>query len=623
MAQTVKLKANVNMIVYATYKSYDIAKNEHTYNIRVRLSHSTGGSYRYYGSGNGYRIRLQISGLGYSYNSGYMDFDWTIGTVDIFDRDVTIAANDDGSPKGSKVTAAIDGQSGQVLANTTGHSAGLTINNIPTIPRASTFVLSGKTDTSEERIVTVTKAVSAYRNDLWYRVGNGAWVQFGYKSENKTIFEFTIPHEAIPSAEKATITIALQTYSGNNNTKIGAEVRDTYEAEVPKSIKPEVPLLELSEYISAVSDLNLGANRYVQNKSRIAAEIKNIVPGLGATIKSYQIVIGNQSVSSAQGLTNVITQRGNITVSATVVDSRNRSATYESAITVLEYQAPQINAVDINRSTAFGVVNSDGVYASLKFKTIASSLKDLGGNEKNFLKYKVETAKAGSLWELKVSEQTILLNSDIHNILETFDVSLGYNVKITLIDVFDEIGITGEILYIPIGGTNFFAGSRGNASAFGRFPIYGTQYHLEIHDKGMINSGPYIDKNGNELIGEEDTGWLSATLANGYTAYSTNTHPKYRIKNGVLEVKGAVKPPAGNLAGTSSGEVFATIPHEPNGYGVVQTQQGSGSHEWLLRWESGGGLRIERYKANNAGDGSYITPGTTVWLPFQFMAFID
>ena len=71
----------------------------------------------------------------------------------------------------------------------------------------------------------------------------------------------------------------------------------------------------------------------------------------GSTIKSYraEIVGGNQAVNSNSGTFGIMNFNGQVTIRATVTDSRGRTSTpIEKTITILEYFAPSLK-FDVTR----------------------------------------------------------------------------------------------------------------------------------------------------------------------------------------------------------------------------------------------------------------------------------
>lgn len=90
----------------------------------------------------------------------------------------------------------------------------------------------------------------------------------------------------------------------------------------------------------------------------------------------------------------------------------------------------------------------------------------------------------------------------------------------------------------------------------------------------------------------------------------------YILKNGnTVQIVGAISPKSSsNKFGSNAGDIIATIPSgfRPI-YSCIQKCQGSLYDSWTIRISPDGTVRAERY--NNGTE--FITPTTTVWMPFS------
>lgn len=93
----------------------------------------------------------------------------------------------------------------------------------------------------------------------------------------------------------------------------------------------------------------------------------------------------------------------------------------------------------------------------------------------------------------------------------------------------------------------------------------------------------------------DDTGWQNATLKDGYNAATTNRRPRYRRKNGIVYIEGALKNTAEIPGGTTESILF-TLPvgFRPTQIQVLRAQSG-GPIGWTLIVQTNGNVTFSRY----------------------------
>lgn len=93
----------------------------------------------------------------------------------------------------------------------------------------------------------------------------------------------------------------------------------------------------------------------------------------------------------------------------------------------------------------------------------------------------------------------------------------------------------------------------------------------------------------------DDTGWHNVTLKDGYNAATTNRHPRYRRKNGIVYIEGALKNTAEIPGGTTESILF-TLPagFRPAQIQVLRAQSG-GPIGWTLIVQTNGNVTFSRY----------------------------
>lgn len=228
------------------------------------------------------------------------------------------------------------------------------------------------------------------------------------------------------SATSVTVTVTCKTYSGS--TLLGyTSVTLTFA--IPASVVPTVSLAvsDAKGYLSTYGG-------YIQNKSQ--AKVTATAEGVyGSSIKSYTIVCGSQSGTGSSG-TFDLPSSGKITVKVTVMDSRGRSASASTEITVIAYAAPSVEITSRYRCDADGNEDYLGTYAIAVFTAAVTSLS--GKNSAAYtLKYRV---RGTSAWT------SIALDSLAGNYAQTAasqifpaDIDSSYDVCIVATDNFGTI----------------------------------------------------------------------------------------------------------------------------------------------------------------------------------------
>lgn len=180
------------------------------------------------------------------------------------------------------------------------------------------------------------------------------------------------------------VTIYCETFSGSESC---GKSQTTVTMTMPESVKPSVTL--------SVGDANgykSTFGNYVQSKSQ--ANVTTTSSGIyGSSISTTVITVGSLSRSMASG-TFDLPSSGTITVKATVTDTRGRTATASTTITVLAYSAPSVQITSLYRCDSAGTETDDGSYVKVTWSASITSL-----NSKNSAAYTLEYKVRGtSTW---------------------------------------------------------------------------------------------------------------------------------------------------------------------------------------------------------------------------------
>lgn len=300
-----------------------------------------------------------------------------------------------------------------------------------TIPRATQPTLSASSVNMGSKVtISMPRASSSFTHDLAYSFAGASYVSIG--TGKGTSYEWEVPDLAskIPNAASGTVTIRCITKNGS--TTIGTKtVLLTAKVPTTSDFMPSISSVTTAEQTSGLA-AQFGA--YIQNKSKIKATI-TAAGAKGSTIKSYVTTFAGKAYSGSSWTSGVITQSGSLSLMTIVTDTRGRTATKTTTISVLAYNKPTISAFTARRATQAGVEDpTNGTHVALAYTYAVQSL-----NSKNTASFKVEIKGIN-----ETSWQTILTGSSLSAkvttpaVVEDYQISTdnSYDLRATLSDWF-------------------------------------------------------------------------------------------------------------------------------------------------------------------------------------------
>ncbi|MCY7171789.1 DUF859 domain-containing protein [Streptococcus gallolyticus subsp. gallolyticus] len=264
--------------------------------------------------------------------------------ITLWQKEYTIGHNADGT-KTTNVYLKLDLNTGGYGSAAYGWNPTLT-----TIPRASD--VSAATGTiGSAMTINISRKSSSFTHTVKY--------SFGSKSGTiatgvGTSVSWTPPADlatVIPNATSGLGGITVETYNGS--TKVGSKSAQLT-LNVPSTMKPTFTGITLSDNNTTVQNLIPDGNTFVEILSLIKVTFNGASGIQGSTIKGYkaELVNNNQTVTSNGGAFGIIRKTGEITVRASVQDSRGYwSNTRDTKITLLEYFSP-LNSFKVERSSS-------------------------------------------------------------------------------------------------------------------------------------------------------------------------------------------------------------------------------------------------------------------------------
>lgn len=428
---------------------------------------------------------------------------------------------------------------------------------LDTIARASDLSVSDGT-LGVAQTITADRKSSSFTHTLTWKCGSYSGT-IATKSP-ATSWSFTPELKLAEGAPNGTNVYCEFTLTTNNgNTAIGSTKKSVWLA-IPNSV---VPTCSMSLSDSKGYKDTYGG--YIQGQSVLHVVING--SGIfGSSISSYSASANGTRYISQTFDTAPLKTAGSNTITVGVKDSRGRSASASSTITVISYSVPNIISFSVNRCNADGTENDSGVYAKITYQY---SVTDLS-NKNTFtvsLNYKKTT---DSQWtSVTITPIEPLYNVSGSNIIAVDDAH-SYDISLVVTDAFTSASqstalSTGYCLYhvrasgkgITLGGIAEDDGFNVKMPAHFQKPVTfgGTMESSDFHVKQLahfhnglredirvVESGNcnmltesgnyYIGSSGSNKPGYGTNGWLTVKAygTNGaycYQEYVTSTGLRY------------------------------------------------------------------------------------------------
>lgn len=324
---------------------------------------------------------------------------------------------------------------------------------LPTIARASSFSVSGNTMGS---LITIkispasSSASSSFTHTLTWKFGDKKTVTIASKTQNLSV-QWTPDinlAKYIPDTTSASGTISCTTYNGK--TKIGQKSMGLT-LKVPSNIVPSIDSFVAS--IESTKPANCGL--YVKNHSTVRWDV-SASGAYGSTIKKCVISGQNLSYTSTKSsnsysaTSSTLTIAGKKTYKVTVTDSRGRTASKTSDITIEDYNPPAITSISSFRSDEKGNLNGSGEHITHQ---LTSSFYTL--NRKNKIKIEVFSKESSE----PTYSNSVTIKDDSNKTVSytyTYPTDVSFSVNSTYdfqIVISDSVGKSATV-YTHVGTKN-------------------------------------------------------------------------------------------------------------------------------------------------------------------------
>lgn len=317
---------------------------------------------------------------------------------------------------------------------------------IPTIPRATTPTLSSSSVAMGSAVtINLPRASSSFTHNVTYRFGNATGT---INSNAGTSCSWTPPvslAQQIKTSTSGVGTITVQTKNGS--TIIGTKTINIT-LTVPTSVVPTI-----SGHVVAEATANIASKfgAFVQSKSTL--KVTTTAAGAqGSTITAYKTVIEGRSYTGSPCTSAAISGSGTIAVKTTVTDSRGRTATKTTNVTVVAYSPPQITVSSVARTS------DEATTATCTYNFSIASV-----NGKNTKAFYIQYLN-GSTWTDIVRMSTDYSKSGSQTTGAIFGVDTTTKVRFVAQDYFTsvivekEVGPTFTLMNLGAGGKSLAIG---------------------------------------------------------------------------------------------------------------------------------------------------------------------
>lgn len=494
--------------------------------------------------------------------------------------------------------------------------------------------------------INISRDSQSYRHQLlFYFDGVLRSTQYGVTN----MATFTVPTSwmnSIPANTQGEFKVVCYTYNGsaelaNPGTFIGQQTRSET-LYVADTVVPTISSAALSDPTGYLA--KYGA--YVLGQSNIKAQI-SASGAYGSTISRYKLSIGTAygvEVSYNAPTIYDINITGNIDVTATVTDTRNRSAQLTQKVNVASYAVPDLSLSNVARwNTSTDTEDDESTTVRIR---VRGTIYDVNGKGLNTGSIKVETAAYGSeSWTTRDTRSVGSGSFDYSVNVSGFSTNNRYQARITATDSFGETSTTTITIETAQPVMDFRANGKGLAlfgvSTKDGLQLYGSEEMTgNLSVDGNSNLGGTVTLGNGVILSRKengyDTGCRVIEVAKSQFIYNANGNKGFvRIygslggwladNNGTVDIK----IPFRNLSSATDVDVSSWSSKIPvNGFRVQVNRDASGYiHVYLvirnLYWALA--LCFDGYQCDflwNQYTGTVDeTPGITGTLLFESIDF--
>lgn len=402
---------------------------------------------------------------------------------------------------------------GSYVGSVDGGSNTITLDRIPRMS-IITDKMDGSRELGRQHTIHINKFLSGnITHTLWYVIrgekGSSGWhyIAKNTKSLDLTFTSTTNYIELQPNSGTIYMDIGIDTYK--DGKKFGETTYNTdWYMHVPYSIKPIIKDIQVIE----ADDKTKGLGVFVENHSKFNI-ITTAEGNRGSTVKNVKVTVAGNTLWGANATSKEVTANGDVTVTVTVTDSRDRISTDTRTVKVEPYALPSIL-----KFSGYRLEKDE------KTVTIVRNFKMSSIAEKNTCRCKTERRIVGSTNWTTIQEGTdkvLNLNALTYNVNPNFE----YEFRLTITDYYTSatqsffVGSSFRLVEFHSSGTGLAVGQIAKRAGF-----------FDINLKTAFHKGIEVE------------GWTKMHLFNETKPYDYGNELKYfKDPFGIVHLQGIAK----------------------------------------------------------------------------------
>ena len=396
----------------------DIVNNQSYMAVYLSV-HASNGYYAEHTNGTGL---LTVNGVNYPFSGHYR----VNGSSQVIHSvGVWVPHNPDGS-KTLYASASFDTRVVGVL--TASNSATLT-----TIPRASSPTTSKSTVTFGESFDIYTHRKStAFTHDVYVGVNNDINSLIKIADKIQTDTSWTLPESWKDKFPDSNIKLLIRVFTFNGSTNLGRIDAPLVTVKPSSDMLPSATIEDKDE-----TECNKKYGGYVKHQSKIKIAVKPEYR-YRATKKDERLKINGESPSVDES--SLTPQKDKITIEATITDSRDSTITVTKELQIIDWHAPVLTGVKVERCKANGESDAAGNYVNIKYSADIANV-----NDKNTKIIEYELTRQGSYDGVQETEVLSTFKTSGSKVLPCHG-DYSWEIKVSLRDDFETTEYT-----MPIG----------------------------------------------------------------------------------------------------------------------------------------------------------------------------
>lgn len=396
----------------------DVSSNQSYMAVYLSV-HASSGYYAEHTNASG---TLTVNGVNYPFSGHYR----VNGSSQVIHSvGVWVPHNPDGS-KTVYASASFDTRVVGVL--TASNSATLT-----TIPRASSPTTSKSTVTFGESFDIYTHRKStAFTHDVYVGVNNDINSLTKIADKIPTDTTWTLPVDWKNKFPDSSVKLLIRVYTFNGNTNLGRIDAPLVAIKPSSDMLPSATIEDKDE-----TECYKKYGGYVKHQSKIKIAVKPEYR-YRATKKDERLKINGELPSVDES--SLTPQKDKITIEATITDSRDSTITVTKELQIIDWHAPVLTGVKVERCKANGESDAAGNYVNIKY---SADVANVGNKNAKIIEY--ELTRQGSYDGVQETEVLSTFKTSGNKILPCHG-DYSWEIKVSLRDDFETTEYT-----MPIG----------------------------------------------------------------------------------------------------------------------------------------------------------------------------